>query len=167
MESKDLVLVCATDFSEPSRLAVDMAVDLARRYLCPRLHLLHVDPAVERFAIGAEVEARIAEEYAKLQRAAQAELERLATVLQRENGVEVVPEFRTGSAYLEIVKFAAEVHADLVVLGTHGRTGLKRAFLGSVAERVVRHAPCTVVTVKGKDLSAMLSAGFGLPIHTG
>jgi nucleotide-binding universal stress UspA family protein len=167
MEGKDLVLVCATDFSEPSRLAVDMAVDLARRYGCGTLRLLHVDPAVERFAVGAEVEARIAEEYAKLQRAAQAELERVAQVVHRETGVAVVPEFRTGSPYLEIVKYAAEVHADLLVLGTHGRTGLKRAFLGSVAERVVRHAPCTVVTVKGKDLSAMLTAGFGLPMHTG
>ena len=55
---------------------------------------------------------------------------------------------RTGAAYDEIVALATDERADLVVLGTQGRSGLPRALLGSVAERVVRLAPCPVLTVR-------------------
>lgn len=56
---------------------------------------------------------------------------------------------RTGHAAHEIVKAAVEWPADLIVIGSHGRGGLSRAFLGSVAEAVVRHAPCPVLVVRG------------------
>jgi nucleotide-binding universal stress UspA family protein len=56
--------------------------------------------------------------------------------------------FLEGDAGTEIVKYAAEVRADVIVIGTHGRTGLDRLMMGSVAERVVRDAPCSVLVVK-------------------
>jgi nucleotide-binding universal stress UspA family protein len=52
-----------------------------------------------------------------------------------------------GDAADEICREAAKLHADAIVVGSHGRTGLKRLFLGSVSERVVRHAPCPVLVV--------------------
>jgi len=55
---------------------------------------------------------------------------------------------RLGSAFVEIARFAREESCDLIVLGTHGRTGLKHALIGSVAERVVRSASCPVLTVR-------------------
>ena len=55
---------------------------------------------------------------------------------------------RIGSAFLEIIQYAKEVQADLIVVGTHGRTGLKHMIIGSVAEKVVRKAPCPVLSVK-------------------
>ncbi len=58
---------------------------------------------------------------------------------------------RTGAPAAEIVRFAAERKADLVVVGTRGRTGLERAVLGSVAEAVVRHAPCAVLVARTQD----------------
>ena len=58
-------------------------------------------------------------------------------------------EVQWGSAHLDIVQFAAERRSDLIVMGTHGRTGLKHVLLGSVAERTVRLAPCPVLTVRG------------------
>jgi universal stress protein A len=54
----------------------------------------------------------------------------------------------TGLAASEIVNFAKRDHADLIVMGTHGRKGLAHLVMGSVAEAVVRHAPCPVITVK-------------------
>ena len=58
---------------------------------------------------------------------------------------------RTGVPYKEIVGAAARERADLIVIGTHGRGGLDRALLGSVADRVIRLAPCPVVTVRGRE----------------
>jgi len=56
-----------------------------------------------------------------------------------------------GGAASEIVKAAKDWPADLIVIGSHGRSGLKRALLGSVAEAVMRHAPCPVLVVRAKD----------------
>jgi nucleotide-binding universal stress UspA family protein len=53
-----------------------------------------------------------------------------------------------GVPWQEIVRLAVEEHADMIVMGTQGRTGLERLLLGSVAERVIRQAPCPVVTVR-------------------
>jgi len=58
---------------------------------------------------------------------------------------------RTGVPYKEIVGAAARERADLIVIGTHGRGGLDRALLGSVADRVIRLAPCPVVTVRDTE----------------
>jgi nucleotide-binding universal stress UspA family protein len=60
----------------------------------------------------------------------------------------VVREIRQGSPFLEIIRYAKENNIDLIVLGTHGRSGLAHVLLGSVAERVVRIAPCPVLTVR-------------------
>jgi len=55
---------------------------------------------------------------------------------------------KVGAPWQEIVRLAADEHADMIVMGTQGRSGLDRLLLGSVAERVVRHAPCPVLTVR-------------------
>jgi nucleotide-binding universal stress UspA family protein len=66
-------------------------------------------------------------------------------------GKSVVRVLRTGVPVAEIVDYAKEQAIDLIVLGTHGRTGLARALLGSVAEKVIRKAPCPVLAVHPKD----------------
>ena len=63
-------------------------------------------------------------------------------------GVEVVRQVVLGSPSHEIVKSAAAEKVDLIVIATHGRTGVSRLFIGSVAERVVRTAPCPVMTIR-------------------
>lgn len=60
----------------------------------------------------------------------------------------VVPEVAEGTPFEEIVRFARDKDIDLIVMGTHGHTGLAHLFLGSVAEKVVRRAPCPVLTVR-------------------
>src|SRR5262249_45837619 len=58
---------------------------------------------------------------------------------------------RVGRAHREIVQLASDMAADLIIVGTHGRTGIERFVLGSVAERVLRYAPCPVLVVKPKE----------------
>ena len=74
-------------------------------------------------------------------------LENLARRVES-NGIAVQTQISRGTAYLEIEREARRMKADLIVIGTHGRTGLQRWILGSVAERVVRMAPCPVLTVR-------------------
>jgi nucleotide-binding universal stress UspA family protein len=66
----------------------------------------------------------------------------------RQRGLKARTVVRTGTPHQEIVALATDERADLVVIGTHGRGGLNRALLGSVADRVVRLAPCPVLTVR-------------------
>jgi nucleotide-binding universal stress UspA family protein len=73
-------------------------------------------------------------------------LTRAAQDAERRSGVPVLKRSQIGAPYDEIVRAAADF--DLVVMGTHGRTGLRHLFLGSVAEKVVRHASCPVLTVR-------------------
>lgn len=132
-----------TDFSEGSELAFELAVALARDYGA-KLTLLHVGhPPVT--ALGAPtLEPPLAEEWNR------PDLEEALRKL-KPKGLKAEPEYRLAiaeSASNEIVRVAKEIGCDVVVLGTHGRTGLMRLLLGSVAEHVVRNAPCSVLTVK-------------------
>ena len=138
-------ICCAVDFSVPSEEALRLAADLARR-LDAELQLLHV---AERGHGGAgpssrelrdAAGARAAEEQAAL-----SEWRRRATELaKRDVDVVVV----AGAPAEEIVAFARRVGCGLLVLGTHGRSRLRHAVFGSVAEQVVRLAPCPVLTVR-------------------
>ncbi len=71
-------------------------------------------------------------------------IERMAQV----HGVDVETEIRTGDPATAILEYAEEIDADLIVAGTHGRSGVERRLIGSVAERLVRHADCPVMTVR-------------------
>ncbi len=73
----------------------------------------------------------------------------------KEHEVSLRPAVRVGVEDIEISKLAREEQIDLIVMGTHGRTGLAHALLGSVAERVVRRAPCAVLTVKPPAIKRM------------
>ena len=83
------------------------------------------------------------------------EEKRLASLIGKvyQEGVKVYPIFKEGVPFREIPEAAKEVGADLIVLGTHGRTGLERMMMGSVAERVVRGAPCPIFLVRPKALA--------------
>ena len=62
--------------------------------------------------------------------------------------VKIRTEIRTGNPYMEITEMAGEKKIDMVVVSTHGYTGFKHVFMGSTAERIIRHAPCPVLTVR-------------------
>ena len=83
--------------------------------------------------------------------AAKKRLQKLAENKQLSGGLLGKTLVRTGVPYAEIAEAARALKADLIILTTHGYTGLKHVFLGSTAERVVRHAPCPVLTVREKE----------------
>lgn len=138
-------IVCPTDFSPTAAAALGHAADLARTSGA-ELVLLHVLPTINYPLRG----LGMAEAFPHLQ----AELhtrgkERLAeTAKALGTGLAVRTELRDGEAYEQVLACAKEAGADLIVLGTHGHTGLKHALLGSTAERVVRLAECPVLTVR-------------------
>ena len=134
-------ILVPTDFSEYSAEAVGYGCALTDSFQA-ELHLLHVLEvhlgSTPVFAGGLALTPRVQESRA----AAESALEQVAA------GREAVRSTREGPAFLEIVRYAKENDIDLIVIGTHGRSGLAHVMLGSVAERVVRKAPCPVMTVR-------------------
>lgn len=143
-------LLFATDFSEGSSKAADHARSLAS--LCKaRLHLVHVITELtdkRRRRLPAEVVntfVREVETHA---------LEDMHAFCEKyfadaaEAGYQVTTEVVIGSGFQEILKQAETVGADLIVMGTHGRTGIEKVLVGSTAERVVRNATIPVLTVR-------------------
>ena len=146
-------LLAATDFSDDSNYALEYAEELARRFSAEML-VVHVDQPlapvmVSELSPGLDVSAmnRIAEEQRML---ALRELDKLTARL-RDGGLKARSVLKVGAPFLEIINTAQSEGADLIVLGTHGRTGLAHVLMGSVAERVVRKAHCPVLTIRHPD----------------
>jgi nucleotide-binding universal stress UspA family protein len=142
-------LCCAIDFSEPSRLAMQEAAELARRF-DGQLELIHVHPlpppavAIDMPPVSpAFLEMELREPRDALA-AWQEEAARIT-------GRAVHATLASGSAAEEIVRYARDRAPDVVVLATNGRGGVARLLLGSVAERVVREAPCSVIVVRRRE----------------
>lgn len=134
------------DFSEPSFKAFRYGLELARRFEA-RAHLLYVteqmmfySPSFGGFMPTKDQYDAYAE--SGLQAAADTELAQ---------GIEITREHRFGNPQVEIVKCAREQQVALIVMGTHGQTGLLDALTGSVAVNVVRHAHCPVLTVHAEQ----------------
>ncbi|MEY2725432.1 MAG: hypothetical protein RLZZ458_1299 [Planctomycetota bacterium] len=141
-------ILVATDFSTFSRPAIDYACAIAARFES-ELHLLHVvpDPAMlvpEAAAFSVE---SMQTQSAALIKDALKQLDELPGG-GWDNGRPIVREVRTGATFLEIIDYAKTQAIDLIVIGTHGRSGLMHVLMGSVAERVVQKAACPVLTVK-------------------
>ena len=138
-----------SDFSRASTSAFARAVDLAKAGRA-ELVLVHVMSLPVPMAGDGYVPPKIWEEMEASSRAyAQKQMDGLVAKA-RKAGVRVKTLLVTGVPHERIVQAARSQKADLVVMGTHGRTGLQRFFLGSVAERVVASAGCPVMTVRGK-----------------
>ena len=141
-------VLVATDFGDASQTALAYGRDLARTFAAT-LHVLHVIDDVRARAMGSE---GYTIELADVQRAVETwARDQLDSIVhdddRRELGATVV--LRTSIATASaIVSYAKETNIDLIVLGTQGRGGLAHLFMGSVAERVVRTAPCPVLTVR-------------------
>ena len=143
-------IVMCTDFSENSVPARIIATDYAKVFKA-ELFILHVVNSrligYPGFAAKAPVELAAIEE--NIRQGVAEELELLANDCRRE--IEDVRAYsRSGAPAEEIVHFAEEESADLIVMGTHGWTGMRHLMLGSTAENVVRTAPCAVPTVRSK-----------------
>jgi nucleotide-binding universal stress UspA family protein len=140
-------ILLPTDFSEHSAAARVYACEFAQQFGA-ELHLLHViqDLAPLVPEPGAALAPPV-DYLRELELNANAMLER-AVDPNWAAGKTIVRAVRQGPPFLEIIRYAKETNIDLIVLGTHGRGGLAHMLLGSVAEKVVRKAPCPVLTVR-------------------
>jgi nucleotide-binding universal stress UspA family protein len=127
-----------TDFSDHSRAALDLACALARDYGAELL-ILHVNRATPIYAPDGIVVGLPVEEPYELRG-------KLAQVRPDDPRIKYEHKLVDGDPAEQIIKAAAGM--DLIVLGTHGTTGLARLLMGSVAESVLRKAPCPVLTVR-------------------
>jgi nucleotide-binding universal stress UspA family protein len=136
-----------TDFSDSARHAFTYGLSFAKEYGA-ELVLLHV---VENVTVGYASDlfpVPMAEVFQEISGYARAELAKLGQEA-RDRGVPGVSEqVIQGKPSNEIIRFASENHVDMIVLGTHGKGMLDQALFGSTTERVVRRAPCPVLTVR-------------------
>ncbi len=131
---------CPTDFSERAAPALDVATALARDYSA-RLVIVHVaPPPILASNLGASVELPTGWETQTRAR--------LDALRVGEQKVPVTRILAIGDPAAEILRLAETCRADLIVMGTHGRTGMARLLAGSVAEVVSRAAPCPVLTIR-------------------
>lgn len=133
------------DFSLHSKQALACAVDFARQ-LGAKLTLLHVVEPIATPDFAASFP--LAMENDRLLAAARNELERVAKAARIPRGLVEKVLVRFGRSFHEIAEAARTRKVDLIIISTHGYTGLKHALLGSTTERVVRHAPCPVLVVR-------------------
>lgn len=132
------IILVPTDFSDHARAAVHLASDIAHQSKAQIL-LVHVDPPP--LVHGEAVDRRTPDYQANLRAL-------IEGVRFPDHSLNVERYLTEGVPAEEIVTLAKERGCDLIVMGTHGRTGLLRAVIGSVAEHVIRLAPCPVLTVK-------------------
>mgnify|MGYP003288102568 CR=1 FL=1 len=140
------LILAPTDFSEFSKRVLRSALELAQTFEA-KLSLLNVvepPPSPIEGLVPSTLGANFLDD---LERQAS---HALAAVLPEAQStkVEVVRRVVVGIPYRKIIEVAAEEQADLIVMATHGRTGLSHLVMGSVAERVVRTAPCPVLTIR-------------------
>jgi nucleotide-binding universal stress UspA family protein len=149
MEQQPLgTILVPTDLSENSQPAICLALSLAKA-LGSKVTFLYVWPP--EFTFEADMKASQDEHFKHVRDAVLAEHKKaLEDFVARYEcgGVPVNCVLKSGPPFLEIIMTAKEIEADLILMGTHGRSGLAHVFIGSVAEKVVRRAHCPVMTVK-------------------
>ena len=141
-------ILCPTDFSTNSEHALKYALTLATLSQA-ELRLFHVVEPIT-YPQSTELFEPVLDEVElmmKMEAAFQTQLEDQVSALKDEYP-KITGKLVTGNTFLEIIQAARDDDVDMIVMGTHGRTGLAHVLIGSVAEKVVREAPCPVLTVK-------------------
>jgi universal stress protein A len=136
------------DFSDYAEEILEYAVAVASRFNS-ELHLIHVIPNLNYFT---PYESFLTpENMVAIERNIETEVDRDLTALAEKVSVPVKKVTKTGVTFVEIIEYVKEAGIDLVVMGTHGRSGIEHVLIGSVAEKVVRKAPCPVLTIRPRD----------------
>lgn len=141
-------ILIPTDFSDTANIALDHAVTLAK--ICnAEISLIHVVSALSYKVALPEVEEDESQN-AKIKNAINLKLESIASEIMQNHGVKVDTLVVSGKVRDEVVKKAEELDSDIIILGTHGVSGLKEFFMGSNAFRIVSEASCPVLSVQSK-----------------
>jgi nucleotide-binding universal stress UspA family protein len=152
------VIVVTTDLSDYSMRALPYAINLAERFKA-ELKIVYVhEPAIPISDIPWYAPTAVADDEARKRDA----LAAISTIIKEQvpKGVSAEAKILTGRAPDKIAEYARETNADLLVLCTHGRTGLSHVLMGSTAEAIVRRAPCPVLTLKQPMPVAAIQKGM-------
>lgn len=143
------------DFSELTPKVLHTAAEMCRRFEA-RATLLHVWDA-ELFAVPDVYRLYDPRQLPELHNKLMQKLERARHDMQADGALQIDVAFAEGTPYREVLRFARDGAFDLIVLGTHGRSGLAHSLLGSVAEKITRLADCAVMTVHSGDRPRSIS----------
>jgi universal stress protein A len=140
-------ILVPTDFSKYSNKALDLAVDVAKHNNA-KIHLFHVVDVVQQCAADYCLpNADVASLSGQIKKISNANLKKTIDKFKKD-GVQILGDVKEGVPYEEILNAQKSKKADLIVMSAHGRTGLKKYLMGSVAEKVIKAASCNVVVVK-------------------
>lgn len=141
-------ILVPTDFSEYSDRALQEAIDIANQYHS-KIYLLHVAEMVIHctvdYCLDPQTVTQVENETIQ---ASKKMMHDQVAKFQKSNAVEIITEIRKGTPYEEILKDQQEKNIDLIVIASHGQTGLMRYLVGSVAEKVLRHSKSPVLLVR-------------------
>jgi universal stress protein A len=139
-------ILCPTDFSEPALVALKRADELARHFSAELL-VMHVIPSLPGPHTYADPPLATSFDVPMFQQQLAIQAEQMLKDLITSHKMQVRDIVTTGEAAPEILRIAEKEHVDLIVIASHGETGWRRLVFGSVAEKVVRQAPCPVLTI--------------------
>jgi len=144
-------ILVPTDFSEHADAALSYAMELATTLQARLtvLHVFHLSP----LTVGEMPPTVFNDAFREIEIDAQTQLQKALDRVRRA-GIESDSIIVEGIPFQTIIDTAQDQHADLIVMGTHGRTGLTHIFMGSVAEKVVRLAPCSVLVTRDTTANA-------------
>ncbi len=143
-------IIVPTDFSKLSYSAFEYARDFAERRNAA-IHLIYVLEKTPPFLAVRSLDVSEDEIMKSMEKHAKKQLHQTAAILREDSSVQIKEVLKKGIDYEEIVNYSKEIDADLIVLATHGRTGILHTLLGSVAEKVIRYAKCPVLVITPKS----------------
>lgn len=146
METTINKVLVPIDFSDYSKSALKYAVNFARSFSAEIILIYVVEPIIypPDFSMGQIAMPSINTDWDKR---AREELDKLAKI-EITNSIKVKTTIKTGKPFVEIIETAKEEDVDLIIIATHGHSGVEHILFGSTAEKVVRKAPCPVLTLR-------------------
>jgi nucleotide-binding universal stress UspA family protein len=143
-------IIVPTDFSKLSASAFGYAKDLAET-MDATIHLIYVLEKTPPFLTSRSTEVTEEEMMKSAEEKSRFQLKEIAEEVRDDSSIKIIEVLRKGIDYEEIIKYSKEVNSDMIVIATHGRTGVFHTLLGSVAEKVIRYSKCPVLVISPQE----------------
>jgi len=143
-------IIVPTDFSKLSYSAFEYARDLAEMKAAT-IHLIYVLEKNPPFISKRDTDISEEELMKSIIEKTERQLKEVADEIKDDSSIKIIEILRQGVDYEEIIKYSKEVNGDMIVIATHGRTGIYHTLLGSVAEKVIRYSKCPVLVISPQE----------------